>query len=84
MRRRDSALRESPSRGHHSPFSRSPYMRHSSSSQYCSELVRNSPARTSGMSEDSGVHMWNEPPPLQGGQPVCFMKVICAKLSVTL
>ncbi|VDP40338.1 unnamed protein product [Heligmosomoides polygyrus] len=51
-------------------FSRSPFMRHSSSSQYCGELVRNSPARTSGMSEDSGVQMWNEPTVLPGGQPV--------------
>ncbi|KHJ91257.1 hypothetical protein OESDEN_08882 [Oesophagostomum dentatum] len=75
-RRRDSTLRESPSRGHHSPFSRSPYMRHSSSSQYCSELVRNSPARTSGMSEDSGVQMWNEPILMPGGQPVVYSQTL--------
>ncbi|RCN43712.1 kinase domain protein [Ancylostoma caninum] len=75
-RRRDSTLRESPVRGHHSPFSRSPYMRHSSSSQYCSELIRNSPARTSGMSEDSGVQMWNEPPVLPGGQQVVYSQTL--------
>ncbi|EYB86994.1 hypothetical protein Y032_0270g871 [Ancylostoma ceylanicum] len=75
-RRRDSTLRESPVRGHHSPFSRSPYMRHSSSSQYCSELIRNSPARTSGMSEDSGVQMWNEPAVLPGGQQVVYSQTL--------
>lgn len=75
-RRRDSTLRESPVRGHHSPFSRSPFMRHSSSSQYCGELVRNSPARTSGMSEDSGVQMWNEPTVLPGGQPMAYSQTL--------
>ncbi|WKX88707.1 hypothetical protein Q1695_008380 [Nippostrongylus brasiliensis] len=75
-RRRDSTLRESPVRGHHSPFSRSPYLRHSTSSQYCAELVRNSPARTSGMSEDSGVQMWNENPVLPGGQQVVYSQTL--------
>ncbi|XGW24421.1 hypothetical protein V3C99_006103, partial [Haemonchus contortus] len=75
-RRRDTTLRESPVRGHHSPFSRSPFMRHSSSSQYCSDLVRNSPARTSGMSEDSGVQMWNEPAVLPGGQQVVYSQTL--------
>ncbi|KAK6008984.1 hypothetical protein OSTOST_26119 [Ostertagia ostertagi] len=75
-RRRDSTLRESPVRGHHSPFSRSPYMRHSSSSQYCGELIRNSPARTSGMSEDSGVQIWNESTALPGGQHVAFSQTL--------
>ncbi|VDK45335.1 unnamed protein product [Cylicostephanus goldi] len=65
-------------------FSRSPYMRHSSSSQHCSELVRNSPARTSGMSEDSGVHMWNEPPVLQGGQPVGVIDTFSVVYSQTI